>query len=311
MKSFITYITEQKQFEEIEIDLKNIGYPELKKISGKRIAVLTNDNRIDVLEDIASKLAGASYDSTPKSDSSAGRVNYNGFTILAKPASRQGRASAGISNEYTFVSGINSVTENGPVNVVIEGKNKTFKIMGCVGAEPVGTDTAGRKKADVVLKDIKGNSYPISIKKANAETWESADSYFSDEAAKIIERAVDQGDAELIQKGGVYFLKPNIAVEATRAEKIDVIFGSDIANNGAIVTGNFSSRSFNLNDEVLTIRCDHVATSLRDIVNTDKDVFFLIRNDKTRRSIREYPGIRVLAAYRKRINRNVKVLKRK
>mgnify|MGYP000182062293 FL=1 len=311
MKTFKTYISEQNQVDEIQIELKNIGYPELKKVSGKRIAVLTNDNRIDVLEDIVSKLSGAKYDSTPKSDSSAGRVLYKGFTILAKPASRQGKASAGISNEYTFVSGINSVTENGPVNVVIKGKNKSFKVMGCVGAEPVGTDTAGRKKADVVLKDTEGNVYPISIKKANAETWESADSYFSEEAARLIKKAVDQGDSQLTERSGVYFLKPNIAVEATRSEKIDVMFGSDIARNGAIVTGNFSSRSFNLDDEILIINCDHVATRLSDIEGTDKDVFFLIRNDKTRRSIREYPGIRVLAAYKKRINRNVKVLKRK
>ena len=311
MKTFKTFISEQNQLDEIQIELKNIGYPELKKVSGKRIAVLTNDNRIDVLEDIVSKLSGAKYDSTPKSDSSAGRVLYKGFTILAKPASRQGKASAGISNEYTFVSGINSVTENGPVNVVIKGKNKSFKVMGCVGAEPVGTDTAGRKKADVVLKDTEGNVYPISIKKANAETWESADSYFSEEAARLIKKAVDQGDSQLTERSGVYFLKPNIAVEETRSEKIDVMFGSDIARNGAIVTGNFSSRSFNLDDEILIINCDHVATRLSDIEGTDKDVFFLIRNDKTRRSIREYPGIRVLAAYKKRINRNVKVLKRK
>lgn len=311
MKSFRTFITEQNELEQLVSELKGIGYAEIKRLSGRRIAILTNDNRIDVLQDIESKLSGATYDETPKSDSSAGRVKYRGVTILAKPASKQGRASAGISNEYAFVSGINSIAENGPINVIMEGENKTFKVMGCTGAEPVGTDTGGRKKADVVLKDIKGNTYPVSIKKSNAETWESADSYFSEEAAEIIKRAVDQGEAELIQTGGVYKLRPNIAVEATRQEKMDVIFGSDIRNNGVIITANFSSRSFNLVDETLTVKCDHVATSLRDIVNTNKDVFFLIRNDRTRRSVRDYPGIRVLAAYKKRINRNVKVMDRK
>ena len=311
MKTFKTFITEQNNLEQVESELKSIGYADIKNVSGRRIAVLTDDNRIDVLKDIESKLPGATHDETPKSDSSAGRVNYNGITILAKPASRQGKASAGISNEYTFVSGINSITENGPVNVILDDGNKKFKVMGCTGAEAVGTDTGGRKKADVVLKDIKGNTYPVSIKKSNAETWESADSYFSQEASEIIKRAVDQGEAELIQRGGVYQLRPNLAVEATRQEKVDVIFGSDIRNNGVIITANFSSRSFNLVDETLTVKCDHIATNLRDIVNTDKDVFFLIRNDRTRRSIRDYPGIRVLAAYKKRINRNVKVLDRK
>lgn len=310
MLSFKTFIAEQNLIDEIESDLKSIGYTQLKKVSGKRIAILTNDNRVDVLEDITAKLSDAKYDSSPKSDSSAGRVHYKGFTILAKPASKQGQASAGISNEYTFVAGINSVTENGPVNIVIEGKNKKFNIMGCVGAEPVGSDTAGRKKADVVLKNSKGEIYPISIKKSNAEIWESADSYFSNEAAKLINKAVNDGITKLIQKSGVYVLQPNIAVEATKQEKIDVIFGSDISRNGAIVTGNFSAKSFDLVDETLKIKCDHIATSLRDIERTDKDVFFLIRNDKTRRSIKDYPGIRVLAVYKKRISRNVKVIKR-
>jgi hypothetical protein len=45
-------------------------------------------------------------------------------------------------------------------------------------------------------------------------------------------------------------------------------------------------------------------------VHGDKDVFFLIRNDKTRKSIKEYPGIRVLASYKKRINKNVIVVER-
>lgn len=310
MKTFKEFIVEQNLFNEIELELKNIGYTELKKISGKKIAVLTNDNRVNVLEDIASKLNGAMYDTTPKSDSGAGRVVYKGFNILAKPASRQGHASAGVSNEYTFVSTINSVTEKGPINVVIEGKNKSFNIMGCSGAEPVGGDTKGRRKADVVLKSINGDVYPISIKKANAEIWESADSYFSEEATKLIQEAIRKGNVELTQKGGVYVIQPNIAVEATRQEKIDVIFGSDIAQNGAIVTGTFSNKSFDFDGATLKINCDHVATSLRDIERTDKDVFFLIRNDKSRRSIRDYPGLRVLAVYKKRINRNVKVLKR-
>lgn len=311
MKSFLEFLTEQNNLEQVVSELKSIGYTNIKNISKRRIAVLTDDNRIDILKDIESKLSGATHDETPKSDSSAGRVNYNGITILAKPASRQGKASAGISNEFTFVSGINSITENGPVNVILDGGNKKFKIMGCTGAEAVGTDTGGRKKADVILKDIKGNIYPVSIKKSNAETWESADSFFSQEASKIIKRAVDNGEAKLIEKGGVFQLQPNLAVKATRQEKLDVIFGSDIKGNGVIITANFSSRSFDLVDETLTVRCDHVATNLRDIVNTDKDVFFLIRNDRTRRSIRDYPGLRVLAAYKKRINRNVKILNRK
>ena len=181
--------------------------------------------------------------------------------------------------------------------------------MGCIEAKSVGADTTGRKKADIVLKDKNNNLYPISIKKDDAETWESADNYFSAEAKTIIQKAVNENKTKLLAESTYFKIEPNIAVKATVEEKKQVVFGSDLENKGAVVTKTFVSNSFKQEEDTLIIECTHVITSLDD-VKDDEDVYFLIRNDKTRKSIKEYPGIRVLAVYKKRINPNVVVLSR-
>jgi len=293
----------------LELLLKSLGFDKLKSISSKKIAVLVNSNRVKALEDIQKALKGSRYDSTPSSESSIGKVIVDGFAILAKPASKQGAASAGVENELIVVNTINNIAKTGPVNVVFKGKNKDFVVMGCVEARSVGADTTGRKKADIQLRDVKNNYYPISIKKDDAETWESADSYFSAEAKKIIQKAINEKKAKLISENTYFQLEPNIAVKATEQEKKEVVFGSDLENKGCIITKTFSSSSFKQEEDTLIIECTHIITALTD-VKDDKDVYFLIRNDKTRKSIKEYPGIRVLAAYKKRINQNVVILSR-
>ena len=64
-----------------------------------------------------------------------------------------------------------------------------------------------------------------------------------------------------------------------------------------------------MKEDTLIVDVKNIIESMKD-VKGDKDVYFLIRNDKTRKSIKEYPGIRILAAYAKRINKNVVVVER-
>lgn len=286
------------------------GYTDIKKVSGNKIAVLTEENRVDVLKDINKKIKGSTYDKTPSSESSVGKVKIGAFAILAKPAGKQGTASAGVGNEQFLVETINkSIKKMGSVNVIFKAGSKTFKIQNCSSIASVGADTAGRKKADVVLVNKRGVKFPISIKKDDAETWESADSYFSQEAKKIIDKAIKAKKTRLVRHGTYYTIEPNIAVTSTRKEKTDVVFGSDLAQNGAVITKTFSKDDFELDGENLQVTVSNIITELTD-VKGDKDVYFLIRNDKTRKSIPEYPGIRILAAYKKRINKNVVVVER-
>lgn len=289
--------------------LISLGYDNLKKISSNKISVLTDENRVKVLENIQKKIKGSRYDTRPSSDSSVGRIVIGSISILAKPASKQGKASAGVGNEMMVVEMINQYALKTGIDVIFKATNKTFTVLNCVKAEQVGGNTAGRKKADIRLIDHKGNIYPISIKKDDAETWESADSYFSDEAKIIIENAIKNKKTRLIDQGTYFTIEPNLAVKATIKEKQDVVFGSDLQPNGCVITKTFTANSFKLKNDKLIIHCSNIIRTMQD-VKGDKDVYFLIRNDKTRKSIKEYPGIRILAAYEKRINKNVVVVNR-
>lgn len=288
--------------------LADVGYTDVKKLSDKKVAVLTDKNRVSTLEDIQIKLRGQ-YDPTPSSESSVGRVKVQQFQILAKPAGKQGKASAGVGNEDFLIDWINDTAKTGPINVIFKSPNNTYVVNGCKKATSVGTDTAGRKKADVILEDISGVKYSISIKKDDAETWESADSYFSAEAKIIIDKAVAKSKTKLINHNSYYTIEPNIAVPAKLQEKKAVVFGSDLIPYGAVITKTFASSSFSQDGDTLTVTVSNIITKLEH-VHGDKDVYFLIRNDKTRKSIKEYPGIRVLASYKKRINKNVIVVER-
>jgi len=289
--------------------LISLGYDNIKKISSNKIAILTDENRVKVLENIQKNIRGSRYDTRPSSDSSIGRVVIGPISILAKPASKQGKAAVGVDNEVTIVDMINKYALKTGIDVIFKAPNKSFTIMNCIKAERVGEDTSGRKKADIRLIDHKGKIYPISIKKDNAEIWESADSYFGEEAKLIIDEAIKNKKTQLFNQGSYYTIEPNIAVKATTEEKQDVVFGSDLSPNGFVVTKTFNTNSFKLKDDKLIIQCSNIITKMQD-VKGDKDVYFLIRNDKSRKSIKEYPGIRILAAYEKRINKNVVLVNR-
>jgi hypothetical protein len=288
--------------------LISLGY-EVKGMTSRRLAVLTNDNRIDALKNIIKKIKRSKFFDVPSSASSIGYVEIDGLQVLAKPLSKQGNASAGISNEKIVVDTINANTKKGAINVIFKAGRSTFKVNGCTKASSVGSDTAGRKKADIVLY-VKNKEYPISIKKDNAEYWESADTLFGNDAEKIVSKAVLAKKIKLVDHSTYFTIEPNIAVKANREEKKSIVFGSDIlTNKGCIITKTFSSDSFNLVNGDLVIDVSNIIKTLDDIPG-EKDVYFLIRNDKTRKSVKKYPGIRVLAAYKSRINKNVLVLTR-
>mgnify|MGYP006284433657 CR=1 FL=1 len=297
-----------KNVKELTSYLQSLGYKKISQMTSSKVAILTEENRIDVLEDVAKK-SGGKYHKTPLAESSVGKVTIGDFIVLAKPASKQGGASAGLGNEKMLVDTINKACKKGPINIVFyESGTKKYKVNGCVHAVSVGRDVSGRKKADVVLTDSKGNKFPISVKKDDAEMWESADTYYADKALKAIKAAMNGKKTSLIKHTGYYTIEPNIAVKATTAETKDVVFGSDIAaQSGAIITKTYSSTSFTQSGDTLTIKVSDIITTMSDI-STDKKVYFLIRNDKTRRSLDKYPGLRVLAVYQARINKNVQVI---
>ena len=115
------------------------------------------------------------------------------------------------------------------------------------------------------------------------------------------------GEIEMIDKGGYYNISPNIAVKATPEETVDSVFGSDLLGNGAVIKKTFTDADFSYDEakNTLVIDSTYIITDLSHVTG-DYEVWFLIRNDKTRKSVPGWPGIRVLAAYEKRCNKNVK-----
>lgn len=287
-----------------------MGYNKFKKESSKTISILTEGNRVDVLEKVEKNLQdmNAKYDPN-KGSSSIGAVVADKFTIKARPASKQGKGSAGLGNEDAMINGIEQFTKGGPITVCITDGRKKYEYKNVIGVEEVGRDTTNRKKADVRLKIQGGKKIPISIKKDNAEIWESADSYYSSIAKKVVDREEVRGTIAIEQKGSISYMQPNLGIKTTNSEKRDVVFGSDLLNKGFVVVKTFRGSDFQMSKDgdMLYVYVTQIIDKISDLKGKD-DIFFLIRNDSSRKGSKIRPGLRVLAVKGTRINKNVKVV---
>lgn len=312
-KTFSQFMEESKvTVDDIESRLKAIGYNNLKRESSRTVSVLIDTNRVEALEMIAKSFADmkAIYD-PDKGSSSVGAVVAGLFTIKAKPASKQGKRSAGLDNEDAMINGIKQFTKSGPMTVRITDGVKSYTYKDVIDVEEVGRDTANRKKADVRLVIKGGGKIPISIKKDNAEMWESADSYWAPTAKKIVDREELSGNIKITKKGAVSFMAPNLGIQANRAEKQAVVFGSDLLGKGFVVIRTFRGSDFKLVQEgdVLEVKVTKIIDKMTDLTGKH-DIYFLIRNDSSRKGSKIRPGLRVLAVNASRINKNVKVVEK-
>lgn len=316
---FSTVLVESVTKQNVEAALKAAGYEEIKH-SGNKLNVLVqipdgakkNDFRKEVLNDVLASLKKQLKDANPTFNpdpglSSLGGVTFDGspVSVVVKDVGKQGDKSAGVANEMELASIIQSVVDQyGQANVTFEDeRGKKMTIKSCNTVEVAGRDTAGRKKADVVLKSSKGQ-LPISIKKLDADAWESADSLFGAKAKEIVEKLVKQGEVELIEIGKrenkktgmmtpVYKLSKEIVVEPTPEEALDAIFGSDLAPKGGVVVQTFKPEHFEQVEDNIKVHAHAVITKKEDIPESHLMVW-LIRNDSTRNN--PMPGLRTLGA---------------
>mgnify|MGYP000332903781 CR=1 FL=1 len=306
--------------DEIAADLRQIGFTDQRRDSSKTISVYVPPaERLEVMQQMTEKLPDSFWDKD-FSNSSIGAIRYKGGTIRVRPKGKAGGQSAGLGNEQSFIDAVNGVVEAAgePVDINFIGSNGvTWSVKGVQSARGVGSDTGGRKKADVVLATANG-AKGVSLKKGNAEYWESADTYFGKEADEIIGKLVAKGKLELIPLGknntaGKEFMKLSreIAVRATPQETIDIVFGSDLqGQNGAILKQTFTRDDFVMNGNQVTVNCKIVIVDVPDVPE-DMEVFFLIRNDSSRgRPKYKYPGVRSTAVYKKRLNGPTLVINR-
>ena len=297
--------------DEIVGALKAAGYEDLK-IGANVIATLVqipdgakkNEFRVSILNDILSKMQAAFPGANPrhfqaqKYGSLGGVVFDNSpIGIVVKDVGKQGDQSAGVANELELASFLQSVIEKyGSANVTfVDPRGKKISIDNCTAVDVAGRDTAGRKKADVVLKGAK-STLPISIKKLDADMWESADSLFGSKAKSILQDLQDQGAVKLLKfkddAGREYYkLNKEIVVEPSEEEALNAIFGSDLNPKGGVVIQTFKPEHYTQDENNVTVQAHSVIAKKDDIPESHLMVW-LIRNDKSRNN--PLPGLRTL-----------------
>jgi len=300
---------------DIESVLKKSGYSDLK-VSGNKIGVLVQipdgEKKDQFRSAILREILGLMKQNFPRSRptlsmdprlSSIGGIEFadTPVKILVKDSGIQGDQSAGVANEIEMASLLQSVIDRyGSVNVTfVDPRGKTLTINDCNSVDVAGRDTGGRKKADVVLQSPE-RSLPISIKKLNAEAWESADNLFGKKARGIIDDLVKDKQVRLQKlektRNGqpVYALSKEIVVEPTEEEAMNAIFGSDLNTKGGIVIQTFKPEHFVQTGQDVTIEAHAVITNKADIPESHLMVW-LLRNDSNRNSTAlGLPGIRIM-----------------
>ena len=289
---------------EIESVLRDNGYTDLK-VTGNAMAVMTQipdgakkdtfrksilDNVLVILQKSFPK-SNPTISSDPRLSSIGGIVfSDSAVRILVKDLGIQGDQSAGVANEIEMASLLQSVIEKyGSANVTfVDPRGKSLVIKDCNSVDVAGRDTANSKKADVVLSSPE-RSLPISIKKLNAEAWESADNLFGSKAREIIDKLVDDGLVKLKKLDKtrddepVYALSKEIVIEPTEQEAVRAIFGSDLNPKGGVVIQTFKPEHFTQKGNDVTVECHAVITNKADIPESHLMVW-LLRNDSNRNS---------------------------
>lgn len=296
-------------------DLESMGFTEFKRKSGVTVHILVPASQRKEAMAALQSLPGAEYDKNL--GGSLGTIIYKGAKIEVKPVGKQGAESAGLKNEQHLIDTINRfVEERGPIDITFIGaNNESITVQDVTAAQGVGADTKNRKKSDVNLVSGK-KRVPLSIKKHNAEFWESADTIFGNEANEIVKKLAESGDITLTpldkyRRDGAQFVKisPEVAIETTPEETLDLVFGSDVlAGNGAVIKETFEDEHYAIDDNNnLTVTVDMVIKQPDDIPE-HMIVWWHIRNDSSRsRGDKEFPGLRIIAAYASRVKNALKL----
>ena len=288
----------------VEASLRQLGYED-QKANGNKINILVqipagqkkNEFRVAMLNEILTglrKVYGnkAQFSNDPGL-SSLGGIVFDGspVSVVVKDIGKQGDNSAGVGNELEIAGLLQSVIQKyTSVNITfVDPRGKKMTIRNCTNVEVAGRDTSDRKKADVVLTSAKG-SLPISIKKLDADMWESADNMFGERARAVLDKLIKQGVVKLNQIGDrktksgsvpVYALSKEIVMEPTEQEALNAVFGNDLNPKGGVVVQTFKPEHFVQEDNNVTVNCHAVITNAAEIPESHMMVW-LLRNDSTR-----------------------------
>ena len=295
--------------DDVITDLEKIGFNDVKKASGKTVAVFFPDkDRLRAINKIVSVFKGSRREMTGASSLGV-IVHPNGTKIVVKPAGKQGVDSAGLKNEQHLIKKINQfVKEVGPLDITFVGDNgKNITAKNVTEAKGAGADTKGRKKSDVNLVSG-GKLVPVSIKSKTADYWESADTLFGNLADNIITTLLKKKLVKLTpidrfrkkdNKQKVQ-ISPEVAMKLSKKQVLDVVFGSDIlAQGGGIVKESFEDEHYVLKANNLTVTADTVIKDVKDIPERMQPYLHIRNAGDRNRGL--YPGTKVQAAYFRRV----------
>ena len=262
-----------------------------------RIIVYTDRPRNEVFQ----ALKNLGYEKQQVRGSSAGGyVTPEGIEIIHKAQTSIG--NAGLDNEDALVRKVNerSSAEGGPINVFFKGKNGVnFSYKNVTGAEGVGRETGGNKKADVKLKTSSGE-IPISVKEDKPFRWSSAMRTHRDVYKAVLEPGLKgTDDLKLVQDEENPFLlnminpnnnKPYGSIYVLNAPGMDydtLAFGSDKA---VIVKATFDDDSFSFNNNTLTIQTAGNYDKEEHFTEDDKPIIRFERNASKATQSKGYAG---------------------
>lgn len=298
----INLIEEVVSIDEAAVDIKqqliDLGYDENDIIvkSSKQIRLLTKGNeRKSTMDKLLQDLPDSKYDINFKGSSLGAIIANDGTAIIVKPREKQGGGSAGLDNEQALIDGINEyASEDSPIKIVFKGTNKSILFDNVTRAQGVGTDTAGGKKSDVALysgNEIVGN---LSLKKANASMWESADRRYKDLMIKLSDRLINNPFPNVglrkTEKEGIYRLyNPETGTDLSGIiinnlpdnDNEAIIFGTD-KPKVQVIKHTFQPSDFKFNNNNLTIDSGVIFTDLEDVEGTDYEPILIVRHDVTR-----------------------------
>jgi hypothetical protein len=298
----IELIEEVVFINEVAADIKqqliDAGYDENDIIikSSKQIRLLTKGNeRKSTMDKLLQDLPDSKFDINFKGSSLGAIIANDGTAIIVKPREKQGGGSAGLDNEQALINGINEyASTDSPIKIIFVGSNKTISFDNVTLAQGIGADTAGGKKSDVAL--LSGNNVigNLSLKKANASMWESADRRYKELMIKLSDKLINDPFPNVglreTEKNNIYRLyNPETGTDLSGIiinnlpdnDNEAIIFGTDKPKVN-VIKHTFQPSDFNFNNGTLTIKSGIIFTDLEDIEGTDYEPILIVRHDVTR-----------------------------
>jgi hypothetical protein len=298
----IELIEEVVFINEVAADIKqqliDAGYDENDIIikSSKQIRLLTKGNeRKSTMDKLLQDLPDSKFDINFKGSSLGAIIANDGTAIIVKPREKQGGGSAGLDNEQALINGINEyASTDSPIKIIFVGSNKTISFDGVTLAQGIGADTAGGKKSDVAL--LSGNNVicNLSLKKANASMWESADRRYKELMIKLSDKLINDPFPNVglreTEKNNIYRLyNPETGTDLSGIiinnlpdnDNEAIIFGTDKPKVN-VIKHTFQPSDFNFDNGILTIKSGIIFTDLEDIEGTDYEPILIVRHDVTR-----------------------------